>query len=133
MALYLSSNILNKLASCMPVSFQKATSLSLVTFLHYVSLFSNSALHSKSLCFISSPQYYLSFLVPCLDIRLLIAVAISIVYPFLTFFASFVSTSPSILHYCSVVLNSQLSPYGFLLHLDTFQMGLKFLCISCCS
>ena len=63
----------------------------------------------------------LSFSVPCLDIRLLTVVAISIVYPFLEFFASFVSTSPSILHYCFIVLNSQLPPDGFLLHLEIYS------------
>ena len=55
--LSLSSNVFNKLASCMLVSVQMATSLTLITSLHSVSLFSNSSLHSKSFFLITSSKY----------------------------------------------------------------------------
>ena len=118
MPLSLSSNIFNKLASCIPVYVHKATSLSLSTVLHYVSLFSNSAsiINPFTLFLLLSTD--LSFSVPCPNIHLSYAVVISIVYPFLAFLPSLVSTSPLILHYCSVVLSSQLSPEWFLLHLE---------------
>ena len=73
------------------------------------------------------PSNDLSFSVPCPDIRLLTVVAISVVYPFVEFLTSFVSSSPLILHYCFVLLNSQLSPNGFLLHLEIHsRWGSKF-------
>ena len=127
MALSLSYNIFSKPASCMHVSVKKATSLSLITFLHSVSLFSNSASVLNPFALFLLPSTDIFFSVPYLDIRLLIAVAISVVYHFLAFLASFFSTSPSIMHYCYIVMKSQLSLDGFLLHLELhFRWGSNF-------
>ena len=59
-----------------------------------------------------------SFSVPCPDNHLLSVVVILVVYPLLAFLPSFVSTSLLILHYCSVILSSRLSPKWFLLHME---------------
>ena len=73
------------------------------------------------------PNTNLSFSAPCPDIRLLTVCAISVVYPFLAFLASFISTSLSFMHCCFIALSSQLALDGFLLHLKIrSRWGLSF-------